>query len=724
MPEQDSLVALRSDPRPVDLATALDRVETLERANADLQARLCEAEIRYHFASALSNQITWVTSPTGEALDFSPLWMTLTGMSLEESVGNGWAAAMYPEDREPVFAIWAQALKTGEVAKADYRLRLRDGELRWFHVRAAPRRAADGSIMCWYGKIEDIHDRKVAEDALKASEAMIRSVLESTTDYVFVVDRDWRITFMNTRWADYVRQERNGRIGDVLWDLFPEDRGGILDVNYHQALASGKPVHFEAYIARADIWLDLNVCPMLDGLAVFFRDVTDTKRARDDIARLAHQDTLTGLANRMVLNNELEGAFQKRGECRTGLLMLDLDLFKEVNDTLGHAVGDELLRGVAARLKRELDEGDVFARLGGDEFAVIHRLGSDETSVQALAERLMAGFTDCFFIDGIAIKLAASIGTALSSPAHESANDLLKAADIALYRAKEGGRGAIRAFDDGMADRLHARQTMKIDLEVALVLGELRLVYQPLLDIASGRIAGAEALLRWRHPSKGEISPAEFIPLAEDTGLIVEIGDWVLRQACIQAASWPSDRTIAVNLSPVQIRDETLPERVQYALSYAGIDPSRLELEITESVLLHDSERNLAMLHALRKIGVRIALDDFGTGYSSLSYLRHFPFDKLKLDRCFVGDIGVSPQTEAIIRAAGEMGRALTMTTTAEGVETQEQLDWLRLNGWTQSQGWLTGRPMEAGAIKDRMAGCDAAHGRQATAGLPSIAMA
>lgn len=702
----------------------MERVATLERANADLEARLRESEIRYRYANELSNQITWIASPTGEALDFSPLWTTLTGMSLEESVGTGWGAAMYPEDREQAFAIWRHALATGERLEADYRLRLSNGELRWFHIRAAPRLSADGSVLCWYGTIEDTHDWKVAEDALKASEAMIRNVLESTTDYVFVVDRDWRVTFMNTRWADFVRQERNGKLGDVLWDLFPEDRGTKLETNYHQALATGRPVRFEAYVARGDIWLDINACPMLDGLAVFFRDVTDTKRAQDDIARLAHQDALTGLANRTVLNKELEEAFLQRTERSTGLLMLDLDLFKEVNDTLGHAVGDELLRAVAGRLKGELGEGDVFARLGGDEFAVIHRLDADESSVEALAERLMAGFTDCFFIDGIAIKLAASIGTALSCPTHESANDLLKAADIALYRAKEGGRGAISAFDGGMADRLHARQTMKVDLEVALVLGELRLVYQPLLDISSGRIAGAEALLRWRHPSKGEISPAEFIPLAEDTGLIVEIGDWVLRQACIQAASWPSDCTIAVNLSPVQIRDETLPERVQYALSYAGIDPSRLELEITESVLLNDSERNLAMLHALRKIGVRIALDDFGTGYSSLSYLRHFPFDKLKLDRCFVGDIGASPQTEAIIRAAGEMGRALSMTTTAEGVETQEQFDWLCLNGWTQSQGWLTGRPMEAAAIKDWIVGRDAVHREKVMDRRPAIAVA
>ena len=220
------------------------------------------------------------------------------------------------------------------------------------------------------------------------------------------------------------------------------------------------------------------------------------------------------------------------------------------------------------------------------------------------------------------------------------------------------------------------------------------------MDIATGRFAGAEALLRWRHPTRGDVQPDEFIPLAEDTGLIVPIGSWALSEACRDAASWPQDKTIAVNLSPIQIRDETLPGRVVSALAEVGLAPGRLELEITESVLLNENERNVAILHALRKAGVRIALDDFGTGYSSLSYLRHFPFDKLKLDRCFVGDIGSSRQSQAIARAAGEMGRAFEMTTTAEGVETQEQLDWLRANGWSQAQGWFTGRPMEAAAIR------------------------
>ncbi|WP_279482970.1 bifunctional diguanylate cyclase/phosphodiesterase [Aureimonas sp. SK2] len=708
MPSPNPSLEPGPDQQSVRLAAAEERIAALERSDAALRARLCESEARHRHTCELRRLVPWSAAPNGDILEMAPLWTTLTGLELEDSLGTGWVAAVHPEDREPAGAIWRQALATGEAADGHFRLVMSEGEPRWFHLRIAPRTVPDGSLSGWYGTLEDIQERRSAEEALKASEALTRSVLESTTDHVVVLDRDWRITFMNARATKLIAQMCEGKAGDGLWDLFPDHQSTEYEARCREAMETGRPVRFEARMVRADGWLTLNVCPTGDGLAVFFRDTTDVMRASEALVEQAHRDDLTGLANRALFNKALEEGFEGRTERDTSVLLLDLDLFKEVNDTLGHPVGDKLLKEVALRFRSSLDEGDLLARLGGDEFAVIHRPGDDGRSVAALAERLMESFTDCFFVDGIAIKLAASIGTASSSPAHLSANDLFKAADIALYRAKEEGRGAIRAFDDGMAERLQARQTMKVDLDVALVLGELRLVYQPLLDIASGRIAGAEALVRWRHPTMGEISPGEFIPLAEDTGLIVEMGDWILRQACMQAALWPGERTVAVNLSPVQIRDETLPQRVLYALSNAGIAPSRLELEITESVLLQDSERNLAMLHTLREAGVRIALDDFGTGYSSLSYLRHFPFDKLKLDRCFVGDIGRSPQSEAIIRAAGEMGRAMAMTTTAEGVETAEQLDWLRANGWSQAQGWHTGRPMEAGAIRDLLVGGEA----------------
>ncbi len=701
--EQDRFVDHSAERQDSDLA-AVQRIAALEAAISDLTERLADQEVRHQFACELGNQIPWTATPSGELVHLPPLWERLTGLTIEESLGEGWAAAISPADIERVQAIWEHARATGEAMEADFRLVMRGGEWRWFQCRLAPRRAEDGSILCWHGMVEDRHDRYLAEAALKTSELLTRSVLESTTDMVMVMDRDWRITFMNTRGAAFVGRLRRGKVGDSFWDLYDDYRGSEFEIHFQQAIETGEPVRFESYVADLDMWVDVKACPMGDGLAVFFHDMTERRRASDALVQLAHEDPLTGLANRAVFSAALRHAFEQRLERETHILLLDLDQFKEVNDTLGHSVGDELLRAVALRLTTMLGEGDVLARLGGDEFAVVHLPGPGTRGPEALARALMMSLSKPFMVDGVAIKLAASIGIAASSPTHASDNDLFRAADIALYRAKAEGRGVIRTFDTPMAERVQARQSMKLDLEAALGRGELRLVYQPIMDIATGRFAGAEALLRWRHPTRGDVRPDEFIPLAEDTGLIVPVGNWVLSEACREASAWPEDKTIAVNLSPIQIRDETLPRRVVSALAEVGLAPGRLELEITESVLLNENERNLAILHALRKAGVRIALDDFGTGYSSLSYLRHFPFDKLKLDRCFVGDVGSSRQSQAIARAAGEMGRAFEMTTTAEGVETQEQLDWLRTNGWSQAQGWFTGRPMEAAAIRELFA--------------------
>lgn len=308
-----------------------------------------------------------------------------------------------------------------------------------------------------------------------------------------------------------------------------------------------------------------------------------------------------------------------------------------------------------------------------------------------------------FKVDGSTIRLGASVGIAVAMAGDLSAprlaDELFKSADIALYGAKADGGGNVRVFEQSMLERIHARQSMKQELGGALERGELSLAYQPLLDLDSGRVRGFEALLRWSHTTRGNVSPAEFIPLAEETGLIVEMGDWVLETACRQALLWPEEISVAVNVSAVQFRSDSLPEAVACVLARSGLVPGRLELEITESVLLQDSEHNMRILHALKDLGVGIALDDFGTGFSSLSYLRLFPFDKLKLDRSFVEDIGQSTSSEAIIRAAGEMGRALSMVTTAEGVETAEQLEWLRANGWSQAQGYHIGRPSGAPSV-------------------------
>ena len=404
-----------------------------------------------------------------------------------------------------------------------------------------------------------------------------------------------------------------------------------------------------------------------------------------------------------MFNCAVREAFADSAGREVVIHLLDLDLFKDVNDTLGHQVGDSLLREVATRLSNEVGNKGVIARLGGDEFAVVEILARGHRPCDT-AERMLGCFATPFSIGPNVIRLGCSAGVASSGLIAVDADELFRFADIALYRSKEKG-GGVCLFEEAMLNEIHVRQALKSDLALALERGELALAFQPLLELHSSRVRCAEALLRWQHPQRGTIPPMEFIPLAEETGLIIEIGKWVMETACYEAARWPSDISVAVNVSAVQFKCDSLPLQVASALAKSGIDPRRLELEITESVLLTDSENNMRTLHALKELGIHIALDDFGTGYSSLSYLRLFPFDKLKLDRSFVGDIGCSLSSEAIIRAAGEMGRALAMTTTAEGVETSEQLEWLRLNGWTQAQGYFIGRPMNAAKFAQLHAG-------------------
>jgi diguanylate cyclase (GGDEF)-like protein len=426
------------------------------------------------------------------------------------------------------------------------------------------------------------------------------------------------------------------------------------------------------------------------GWVATIEDITERKRADEKIAHLAHYDGLTDLPNRILFRERLEGSLNaiRPGE-QLAVLYIDIDEFKGVNDALGHPIGDELLKGVADRLRGCLKETDVAARLGGDEFAVIQTAIKDRSETIRLVDEIHSAIRQPLECMGHLITTDASIGVATAPRDGVDLDQLLKNADLALYGAKGDGRRTYRFFETGMDQRAKARRSLELELRQAISDGSLEIYYQPVVNIEDGKISCCEALLRWRHPERGMISPAEFIPIAEDSGLINQLGLWVLNTACAEAATWPDHVRVAVNVSPVQFRTPSLALNVAAALAACGLSASRLELEITEAVLIRDDEAALDMLHQLRKLGVRIALDDFGTGYSSLSYLQRFPFDKIKIDRAFIKDIAGPGASSSIVQAVVNIAAASDMTTTAEGVETEQQRNLLYILGCTEMQGYL-----------------------------------
>ena len=442
--------------------------------------------------------------------------------------------------------------------------------------------------------------------------------------------------------------------------------------------------------------------PMPDGgWVATHEDITVQRRSEVKIEYMAHHDALTDLANRVLLNERLEQALGRiHLEEMVAVHHLDLDQFKAVNDTFGHPAGDKLLKIVADRLRGLVRETDTIARMGGDEFVVVQAPIADPAESTSLAQRIIALMSEPFDLDGHQAVIGASVGIAVGPSDGLKPDELLRNADLALYRAKGDGRGTFRFFETAMDLQMQTRRIMERDLRKALSSGQFELYYQPVVNLASGDISGFEALIRWNHPEQGVIPPASFIPLAEETGLIVPVGEWVIRQACATAAQWPGDLSIAVNISAAQFRNPGLMQVIVGALATSGLDPTRLEIEITETVLLQNRETTLAVLRQLRELGIRIAMDDFGTGYSSLTYLQCFPFDKIKIDRSFVKDITENTGSLNIVRAVAALAKGMGMTATAEGVETSEQLDRITSEGCTEMQGFLFSRPVPASEIE------------------------
>jgi diguanylate cyclase (GGDEF)-like protein/PAS domain S-box-containing protein len=503
---------------------------------------------------------------------------------------------------------------------------------------------------------------------------------------------------------------RDQMIGRTAHDVFSKSDADIVDQHDNRLLATREQEFFDVHPietpGNGTRLVTSTRLPIIgdDGTAQYLvnvlQDVTERKRAEARIAHMAHYDALTDLPNRAAFTECFATTLARAAKEKESfaLLSVDLDRFKEVNDVFGHTIGDKLLCAVSGRLGAAA-EGAFLARLGGDEFALIISGGSHPASAHALAERLMASVADDFELDGHRLRIGLSIGIAIY-PADGTDASLIGNADAALHRAKGGGRGTIRFFEADMDQRLRERRALVHDLQDAVESGELLVYYQPQARI-DGEITGFEALVRWRHPTRGLIAPDMFIPAAEESGLILPIGEWVLRESCREAASWPKPLNIAVNLSPVQFRHGDLPGLVHSVLLETGLAPGRLELEITESVLIDDLARGLTILRRLKLLGVQIAMDDFGTGYSSLSNLQAFAFDKIKIDRSFISSLDTSPQSATIVRAVIGLGRGLDLPVIAEGVETNKQLEFLSAEACTAVQGYLVGKPLPIGAYAD-----------------------
>lgn len=543
---------------------------------------------------------------------------------------------------------------------------------------------------------EKVFSEKVeSELALRESAQTVQLLLNDyeaqSADWLWATDAEGRVIAPNARFAEACGLDRQALRGVALPSLFeagPECDRLIRLIGERQAFR-GLTLHL--HIGGEPRWWRLSAQPREDGrMQGFASDVTAEMRAEAKVSYMAHYCGLTDLANRFLFNETLTRALKRLRESETtAVLCLDLDQFKSVNDTLGHPIGDRLLCEVARRVEASVPDHTMVARLGGDEFAVLIEKAHSRDEAEACAARILAALDEPFILDGMQVMSSTSIGIAIAAEGETDPTELMKRADLALYSAKTNGRNRFAHFEAGMDDAARERRDLEMDLRAALVRNEFVLFYQPLVNISTSDVVGYEALIRWQHPARGLVMPASFIPLAEETGLIVQIGEWVIRQATRQLAQWPGDVRISVNLSPAQMRSANLITTVVNALAHADVDPNRLELEITETMLMHDSDANIALLHKLREVGVRIALDDFGTGYSSLNYLRSFPFDKIKIDRCFVESLEDNAESRAIIKAITGLAESLGMETTAEGVETDEQLKALREKGCTQIQGFL-----------------------------------
>ena len=556
----------------------------------------------------------------------------------------------------------------------------------------------------WVAMHEDITERKKAERELEHTRSFLDTIIENVPSPIIVKDiPDLRYCLINRAAEKYLGVGREHMLGKTTSEVMPAASAKVIDAEDQRLIETGQIAFLDEHamltpgngsrIVTATRLPVMSPAGNSQYLISVIHDITDRKRDEQRIAHMAHHDSLTDLPNRTAFNECIAATLElaKASGESFAVLSIDLDRFKAVNDVFGHAVGDALLREIAGRLEQAC-QGAIVARAGGDEFHVITPTGPQPATAEAFAAKLMAALDTDIDIDGFALRVGVTVGVAIFPQDGAEAVTLVINADAALFRAKSEARGSIRFFELSMDQQLREKRALEQDLRTAIVREEVELHYQPQAHIG-GEITGFEALVRWHHPRQGLVAPGTFIPLAEENGTIIELGEWILRTACREAASWPRPLDIAINLSPVQFQHGDLPTLVHQILLETGLAPARLELEITEGVLIGDFNRAVSILRRLKALGVRIAMDDFGTGYSSLSYLQSFPFDKIKIDKSFIANLGRSQQAAAIVRAVIALGRGLDLPVVAEGVETEEQLKFLAAEQCNEIQGYFVGRP-------------------------------
>jgi diguanylate cyclase (GGDEF)-like protein/PAS domain S-box-containing protein len=715
----------RKDGRPVWLVESVHLIdgdpEILEGTVIDITDRklaenaLRESEERYRLLVERMRE-GLVQAGNDGVLEFvNDRFCEMVGYSREELIGlQGDLLLAYPED----IAMMREKtrLRLRHIAdQYEIRIRRKDGMVVWLEIGGAPVVDAAGNVVGSIGVHNDVTERRMAEEALRESEARYRLMAENSTDMISRTSTKGIILYASDACRRLVGYEPSELVGRSFYDfIFEVDRE---EVRYLSSLIhEAGPTTFAYRVEKKDgslVWFETTSRSVRDALSGKIReivgvsrDVTERKRVEEQIEYQAYHDALTGLPNRRLFRDRLTVALAhaRRLKHPLAVMFLDLDRFKVVNDTLGHSIGDELLKAIAARLQASLREEDSIARMGGDEFTVLLADLKTPDAAAKIAQKVLDTIALPVQIEGTELFITTSIGIALFPSDGDTAETLLANADHAMYRAKDAGRNSYQMFTPAMNSRALERLSLENDLRHALDRGELELHYQPQINIASGRVTGVEALLRWNRPGFGLVGPKDFIPIAEETRLIVPIGEWVLREACRQAREWQGDREsgfrMAVNLSPRQFQHSDLPQVIAAALEHSGLTPSDLELEITESLAMQNTSRTIATLHRLREMGVQIAIDDFGTGHSSLNYLRSFPIDSVKIDQEFVQEIEGSAPDRAIVSAVIGMARGLRLRVTAEGVETPEQLEFLREQGCEEVQGFLFGEPVPATAFQ------------------------